>query len=403
MTRGGPKRLALLSFHSSPIGRLGSQDTGGMSVYLRQLAGELGQAGYAVDIFTRRWEQSQGQSVSLSPSVRVVFVDAGPLERVDKGQLHHYLVEFVRAMVTFGRKQKVKYDLIYSHYWLSTWAGSMLAAVWDVPHFTMFHTVGASKQATGVGQTEPSLRLEKERELVHSCHRLIVATTQEQSQLVEYYDAPSQAIRIVPLGVDLHLFRPVDRRQARRCLGMSLDDKVILYVGRIDAIKGIERLVEAVLQLPERRHVKLMVIGGDETSHGPIERLQDMARKENADHMFDFRGLVDHDQLPLYYSAANVCAVVSYYESFGLVALEALACGTPVIASDVGILNQIIKEPVLGTVLPVTHDPRLLAYHLHDRLLQSPPHPELVRQGVCERGWDHTARHFQNVLAEYGL
>ncbi len=398
-----PVRLALLSFHSSPAGRLGSKDTGGMSVYIRQLAEELGKRHYSLDVFTRRSYPDQASMVPLSPGVRLISLPAGPAAVLDKGRLHPHLPQFVQGIDEFRRQQGLRYDVLYSHYWLSGWAGHLLQPAWDVPHVTMFHTVGAMKQAAGVGDAEPMLRLEKERELAHSCHRLIVATGAEKRQLIEHYSAPSASIRIVPLGVDLRRFQPQDHSASRRQLGLSESDRIILYVGRLDAIKGIERLIRAVLQLPRRQGVKLVVVGGGEESQRQVERLHDMARAENALDMLDFRGLVEQEELPLYYSATNVCAVVSYYESFGLVALEAMACGTPVIASDVGIVRQIIQEPVSGAVLKADHSPEVLAQQLARQLAQPQPDPWTVRQGVRQYGWCSTARKFQEVLAEFRL
>ena len=372
-----------------------------MSVYIRRLAEELGKRGYSLDIFTRHVGSKQPDVVSLTERVRLISLPAGPLGPVDKGELPQYLPQFAEQVEAFRCRHRLRYEFIYSHYWLSGWAGQMLQKLWDVPHLMMFHTVGASKQATGVGDAEPPLRLKIECELAHSCHRLIAATSEEKTQLIRYYGASPDAIRIVPLGVDLSLFRPVDRDWARRHTGIGAGEKVILYVGRIDAIKGIERLVRAVIELPDKRGVTLVIVGGDSHSEDEVERLKDMARAHGALGMLDFRGLVEHEQLPFFYNAADICAVVSYYESFGLVALEALACGTPVIASDVGILSKIIKKPALGRVLHTEHTPAALARHIWEWFQEPPPDPEAVRRGVREYGWADSARKFEGILVEF--
>jgi len=212
-----------------------------------------------------------------------------------------------------------------------------------VPHVIMFHTLGALKNAIGVGVNEPALRIMAEREMVSDCQRIIAATEKGKDELVSYYGASPEKISVIPCGVNLELFRHLDKEEARRNLGFN-GDNIILFVGRIDPLKGIDRLLMALAKLDTRHNLKLLVIGGDKDSQPEVERLQRLSRSLHIQDSVTFAGIVDQRELPLYYSAADVCVIPSYYESFGLVALESLACGTPIVATNVGGMENVINQ-----------------------------------------------------------
>jgi len=399
---GVGRRVALLSVHSCPFGRIGGKDTGGMSIYVREVAHELGNQGFLVDIFTRRHGPEHGGVVELERNVCLVHLKAGPERPIDKIQVYDHLREFAGGLEEFRSRNGIHYDLIYSHYWLSGWAGAQVQQSWAVPHIMMFHTVGALKNAGGVGEPEPELRIESERQLAKACERIIAPTEKEKGELVSRYGALPERIRVIPCGVNMDRFRPMDKKSARQRVGLG-DEKVILYVGRIEPVKGIERLLRAASYLDNDRGLRLVIIGGDEHARGEVERLKRLARDLHVEETVDFRGLVEHEALPHFYNAADVCAVASYYESFGLVALESLACGTPVVASDVGIMREIIRRDEMGCVLAVDHNPSALARALAEHISRTASDPFLIREGVSRFGWANIARQVSEVFAEFGV
>jgi D-inositol-3-phosphate glycosyltransferase len=336
-------KIAMLSVHSCPVGKLGSKDTGGMSVYIRELARELGKRGHLVDIYTRAHDPREEQIVQLGDKARVIHLQAGEIEPIDKLAVYSHLEDFACSLEDFRASNSLRYDLIHSHYWLSGWVGRRIQRWWDVPHVIMFHTLGAIKNAIGVGESEPALRIIAERELVRDCHRIIAATEKGKEELVSYYSASPEKISVIPCGVNLELFRHLDKEAARRSLGLN-GHRIILFVGRIDPLKGIDRLLTALPKLNTGQNLKLLVIGGDEDSQPEVERLQRLSRSLHIQDSVTFAGIVDQRELPLYYSAADVCVIPSYYESFGLVALESLACGTPIVATRVGGIESVVRQ-----------------------------------------------------------
>ena len=357
-------RIAMLSAHSCPVGALGARDTGGMSVYIRELARELGKQGHTVDVYTRVHDPSDPVSEYLGERARLIHIKAGEEESIHKLAVYSYLPEFACHLEGYRKENGLGYDVVFSHYWLSGWAGEYLTLWWQVPHVIMFHTLGAVKNAIGIGEDSPELRVVTERESVQNSHRIIAATAGERQELISYYDAAPDKIGIVPCGVNMELFRPVDSAAAKQELGLN-DEKVLLFVGRIDPLKGIDQLLKATSLLPDRKSLKLVVIGGDEYSRSEVDRLLSLAAELGLADSVTFPGLVKQDRLPYYYSAADVCVVPSYYESFGLVALESLACGTPVVASDVGDLRNIIRQGETGFVVPENTPPQLAGAIAH--------------------------------------
>jgi D-inositol-3-phosphate glycosyltransferase len=263
----------------------------------------------------------------------------------------------------------------------------------------MFHTLGAVKNLireanrTVPGEKEPRLRIETERSLVRNCHRIIASTDEEKRALVRHYGAPSHKIRVLPCGVNPEHFRAVGKAQARRRLGLN-SDKIILFVGRIDPLKGVENLITALPHLSHIPKLRLMIIGGGEHSQREMGQLQELARNLEVQDLVDFRGLIKHEDLPYFYNAADACVVPSYYESFGLVALESLACGTPVVATDVGHHRSLIRQGETGYVIG-DNDPRRLAEKI-DSLLSgsgsSTQPAQAIRDTVSKLSWSNIAQ-----------
>lgn len=395
----GQLKIAMLSVHSCPTRRLGGKDTGGMSVYIRELARELGRRGHWVDVYTRAHDPADDQIVDLGENARLIHLEAGGVQDIHKLVVYSYLADLLCELELFTNRSGLQYDLIHSHYWLSGWLGRCIQRWWDVPHITMFHTLGAVKNTIGVGEDEPELRIWAEKGLAKDCQRIIAATEKEKEDLIRYYDASPETIRVIPCGVNLDLFRPVDKGIARRQLGFD-DDSIILFVGRIDPLKGIDRLLMAMTYLDGRQGPRLVVVGGDDDSEAELERLQQLSQELHVEDSVTFVGPVEQKELPCYYSAAQVCVIPSYHESFGLVALESLACGTPVVAAGVGGIEAVVRQGETGYVLK-DNAPLRLADRI-DALLSRPDagaqSVSSTRASVLGFGWANIA---EAIIEEY--
>ncbi len=348
-------RIAVLSFHTSPLALPGTRYSGGLNVYVRSVSRELGRRGHCLDIFTRRTDPVSPSVMELAPNVRLVQLEAGPPD-ADKEDLYPHLPEFVRRLLAHAQAEGRGYDLVHSHYWLSGWAGQVLKERWGIPHVIMFHTLGEVKLRFHPGEREHPHRLEAERQIALAADRIVCASRGEKEALVRLYGVPPERVEVVPCGVDTGLFRPLGRASSREALGLPGDLPIVLFVGRLEPLKGLDLLLRAHarLSVPAR----LVLVGGDERDEALRQRLRALARRLGSEGHVHFLPAVPHERLPLYYSAADVCAVPSRYESFGLVALESMACGTPVVASRVGGLQELVRHGETGfLVSPAQPEP----------------------------------------------
>jgi len=309
-----------------------------MNVYVRELSRALGQLGVTVDVFTRS-HAGCPEIASLGPQARVVHLPVA--EGLARAAVFPYLPHFSAQVERFRSCHGGGYDLVHSHYWLSGWVGHRLARAWGVPHVVSFHTLGEVKIRARVGEREPLLRRQTEAAIARSAQAIIASTPEERTHLVRYYSAPARGIYVIPCGVDLSLFHPVDPHQARAELGWN-GAHTLLFVGRLDPLKGTDLLLETAARL-EVGNWLLTIVGG-EPGEPEMARLRRRAGELGIAPRVRFTGAVPQERLPLFYSAADVCVVPSHYESFGLVALEALACGTPVVASPVGGLKTTVRD-----------------------------------------------------------
>jgi D-inositol-3-phosphate glycosyltransferase len=368
--------VAMISYHTCPLAVLGGKHTGGMNVYVRELTRYLGRVGVHVDVFTRSQDEHIPQvSHDLGYFNRVVHISAGPETVLPKEQLAAYTSELANGILDFAARKKIRYDLIHAHYWMSGMAGSILKETWHVPMLQMFHTLGLMKQRIGriPEEREGQYRINGERHVLQEADRIIAATKAERSQLVSLYGVNAQKISIIPPGVDTHHFYPIPPDEAKEAIGISPDEQMALFVGRIEPLKGVDTLIRAMAIV--KRKCKafvcphyLVIIGGDPEGDttdmtDEMNRLQSLCAELGLDEIVIFLGKRGQDTLPYYYSAAEVVVMPSHYESFGMVALEAMACGTPVIASRVGGLAYLVREGETGFFVPA-QDPEALAEKL---------------------------------------
>lgn len=384
-------RLALLSVHGCPVSRLGERDSGGMNVYVLQVARELGRLGNTVDVYTRYHDPEDPQIVELGDNARVVHLKAGPYFET-KESLHRYIPEFLDSLLQFQRSESVRYDLVHSHYWLSGCAGIELSREWGVPHVTTFHTLAKTKMRARAGESEPQLRVSTEAEVASGVDAVVVSTEEEKADLTRLYGVPGHKVRVIPAGVDLELFQPVDKVRARQALGLT-EDKVVLSVGRVEPLKGLDILVSAMAGLRDSTDARLVMVGGMLEQDGEIKRLQSLARALRIADRVTFTGAVKQAELPRYLSAADVFVMPSYHESFGLAALEAMACGVPVVASRVGGLKTFIRNGETGYLIP-WHCPEPFAQRL-EVLLANPSLRQSMGRAARAKaqtmGWEKAA------------
>ena len=351
-------RIAMISVHSCPLAALGGKETGGMNVYIRELSRELAKKGLQIDIFTRSQNPTIPQIVNFHKGVRIIHLKAGPEAPYDKNQVWFHLPEFLNSVERFSHEEKISYNLIHSHYWLSGWVGVKLSTRWKIPLLHMFHTLGYFKNEAikPLGKSEPALRLQTEKQLVEYADHITVSSHREKVQMIWTYGVHSGKISVIPCGVNPYLFTPINPHQSKECLGLP-HKRFILFVGRIDPVKGIDTLLKSMTivrnKLDQSQDVNLLIIGGDidyssYSKDSEMHKLKLLTAELGLENMVTFLGPQRQDQLPYFYSAAEVCVLPSRYESFGMVALEAMACGTPVIASKVGGLTSFIQDGLTG-------------------------------------------------------
>jgi D-inositol-3-phosphate glycosyltransferase len=377
--------VAMLSVHTCPLAALGGKETGGMNVYVREVSRELGRMGVSVDVFTRSQDPSIQRVVRLGERARVIHLAAGAEAPMARERVYDHMDEFVEGVEAWRIAEAIDYDLIHAHYWLSGVAALTLKRRWSVPVLQMFHTLARLKNrvARNAAELEPLVRVEEETRIVSDADRIVAANVVERAELLRDYGAHASRIATIPCGVDTDLFTPGDRAEARRRLGLD-DRPVLLWVGRIAPIKGLDTLLDTVARLREAgRDMRLLVVGGetDEPTNGHETSLRRRIAALGLRESVRFVGPQPQSVLPLYYAAADVTVLPSYYESFGMVALEAMACGSPVIASRVGGLVTTVRDGVTGFLVP-DGDVEALAERIETLVADPELRWRLGREGV---------------------
>ncbi len=415
----------MLSVHTCPLAMLGGKKTGGMNVYVRDFSRELGRQGIQVDVFTRSQDDCVPRVVhDLGFGGRVIHVPAGPERPVPVADIISFLEEFTDGVLQFAADEGIQYDLIHSHYWLSGLVAEKLREAWlvengrYVPIVHMFHTLGHMKNRIALNKSEraPQERLDGEAHVIQIVDRIIAATPAEQAQLNWLYDANMSKVAIIPPGVDLERFKPIPKAVAKQQVGIPLNDKNIVFAGRIEPLKGIDTLLLAMALIHQRhpgavRNTCVAIIGGDPWSDDPDEemaRLKELRTSLGIHEFVTFLGAKDQNVLPNYYAAAEMVVMPSHYESFGMVALEAMAMGTPVVASEVGGLAFLVQDGVNGLHAP-SRDPEALAGCIYELLTDEQYRARLgqkAREYACDYDWQHIVRRmlrvYEAVLAGEG-
>ena len=366
-------RLAILSMHTDPLAPLGGDFTGGMNVYAREVANALASMGVGADVFTRLESASSAREVPIAAGVRLIRIEAGPRIRLDKDAQYAHVDAFARGIAAFAQENGISYDGVSAHYWLSGLAGEKLSKTWGVPLALRFHTLAALKNEVLPCDTrrESETRLASEPRLAGAADAVLASSPAEARAIGEITGAAE--IHVVPCGVDLETFRPHPKNEARARLALKPEPAYILSVGRIERVKGLDRLIEAFALMRKERSeldARLLHLGGEIKEDGvragesyraadfaspaqgaEVARLEEIARGLGVADAIIFAGAKRQEALPLYYSAADLFALPSRYESFGMTAVEAAACGLPTLAFDVGGLSQAVSESVSGHLI----------------------------------------------------
>ncbi|MGM3308636.1 glycosyltransferase family 4 protein [Anabaena sp. WFMT] len=402
------KRIALISVHGDPAIEIGKEEAGGQNVYVLQVGEALSRLGWKVDMFSRRVSAEQETIVQHNSQCRTIRLTAGPIEFVPRDNGFKYLPEFVEQLLQFQQENGIQYELVHTNYWLSSWVGLQLKQIQGSKQVHTYHSLGIVKyNAIESIPLVASQRLAVEKEILETADR-IVATSPQEKQHMRSLVSNQGDIDIIPCGTDIRRFGSVEREAARAALGIEPDAKVVLYVGRFDPRKGIETLVRAVResQFYGSQDLKLIIGGGSTPGNSDgreRDRIESIVNELGMSECTCFPGRLSQEILPTYYAAADVCVVPSHYEPFGLVAVEAMASGTPVIASDVGGLQFTVVNENTGLLVP----PQDVAAFSHaiDRILSNPEwRAELGQSGhrrvMSKFSWDGVAMQLDQLYTQ---
>jgi glycosyltransferase involved in cell wall biosynthesis len=402
------QHIALISVHGDPAVEIGKEEAGGQNVYVRQVGEALAKQGWHVDMFTRSASAEQPKIVEHGPRCRTIRLIAGPEAFVPRDEIFGYASTFVEELLKFQKQSGIQYRLVHTNYWISSWVGMELKKKQPLKQVHTYHSLGAVKYKSVT--TIPmiaSTRLAVEKALLETAERVVATSPQEQDHMRSLVSTKGN-IDIIPCGTDIHRFGSWTKESARATLGIDQDEKVVFYVGRFDPRKGIETLVRAVGQSKLRGQEKLKLIIGGGSRPGQSDgierdRIEGIVAELGMSDFTIFPGRLGDDILPAYYAAADVCVVPSHYEPFGLVAIEAMASGTPVVASDVGGLQFTVVPEETG-LLAAPKDEADFADAI-DRILSNPDWRDQLGKGARARveskfSWDGVAHQLSDLYTK---
>lgn len=349
--------IALISDHADPAAAIGAEEAGGQNVYVRQVGEKLAALGWQVDMFTRKSNADEPMIVQHSPYCRTIRLQAGPERFIPREQLFAYMPEFIQSFQAWQSERGISYPLIHTNYWLSAWVGLELKKHSQIQLVHTYHSLAAVKyNAIDPRPAIAATRLRVEQQILEQASCVVATSPQEQESLRQLVSHRGN-IEMIPCGTDTDNFHLISKTEARAKLGLDLQEKIVLYVGRFDPRKGIETFVRSCEKLKANyfQRFKLVMVGGSshERSDGEERaRIEKIVQEVGLSEQTLFAGQIGHDRLPLYYAAADVCVIPSHYEPFGLVAIESMACGTPVVASDVGGLRFTVLPEETGLLVP---------------------------------------------------
>ncbi|MDB5119092.1 MAG: glycosyl transferase group 1 [Sphingobacteriales bacterium] len=393
-------KIAFISEHASPLAILGGVDSGGQNVYVAELAKHLVKKGYEIDIFTRWENHKESMIINWEPGIRVIHMEAGPKQVIPKEELMDYMHDFTQSMLAFIKRYDLQYDLVHANFWMSGMVACQLKIMENIPFVITFHALGSVRK---LYQKEvdkfPEIRTTIETEIVKYADQIIAECPQDRLDLINYYQAPDNKITIIPCGFSKTEFYPVNKNYARKLLNLDLEENIILQLGRMVPRKGIDNVISALARIDQKTTpTRLVVVGGDSNpypnSSPELKRLELLANQEEVDLLVDFVGRKDRELLKYYYSAADIFITTPWYEPFGITPLEAMACGTPVIGSNVGGVKYTVADGQTGFLVPAK-DPDTLAQRivqlLSDRPLMFNMGAEAIKRVNAEFTWTHVS------------
>lgn len=406
------KRVAFISEHASPLAVLGGIDAGGQNVYVGELARQLAQKGYAVDIFTRRENKDYPRCLRWMQGIRIIHIDAGPPEQIEKERILPYMAAFRDDMLRFIREEKIDYQLMHANFFMSALVAMELKGILHIPYVVTFHALGHIRRLFQGDQDRfPPERIAIEEQTMAAADAIIAECPQDREDLLEHYNAMAEKIAVIPCGVTPDEFFPIDKQMARILLRLPQDERILLQLGRVVPRKGIDNVIQALAKLGGgQQKTRLIIVGGDArpTQHNhEAQRLRMLAKELGVAARICFAGYKNRDELKYYYSAADLFITTPWYEPFGITPLEAMACGTPVIGANVGGIKYSVVDDVTGKLIP-PKDPDALADAIN-QLLANPEKREAMGEAAVSRirklfTWQQVAgrmlKLYETVLAQ---
>lgn len=396
-------RIAFISEHASPLAALGGNDAGGQNVYVCELAKQLAAAGYLIDIFTRRESENVERCITWPGGIRIIHVNAGPAKIIPKESLLPYMAAFRDDMLSFMAEENISYQLIHANFFMSALVAMELKAQVNIPFVVTFHALGHIRRIHQGDQDRfPVERIAIEEDVIRKADRIIAECPQDMDDLINYYDAPKEKITIIPCGVNPEEVYPVDKQLARALLKLPANEKILLQLGRMVQRKGVDNVIKALSMLKNRK-VQLVIVGGGEDTTLEMNRLMRLAKRTGVESRITFAGYKDRRELKYYYAAADLFITTPWYEPFGITPLEAMACGTPVIGSNVGGIKYSVADGKTGVLVP-PHDPDKLCRAINS-LLRAPVLMEQMSRNAVKRvsslfTWQLVAQKMQIVYQD---